>query len=596
MRKILEILLFITITNLFYSCTIQKSSISVPLCPTPKIECKTEKYKGIPRDTSIDVARLQGWHYRIEPVQMLNTSGDEWQVSFDNLTPYLTITDGNINRLMQGKMINFKKILPQKFVNPDEVNHLGFPAFSNKYRLLSVASNYLQNKQNEFKYVDGRILVPINEAIGVSRIYVFTISDKNISLNKELLSKTNILDWYSHPAIGWDGEVIFFASDRQGGYGGTDIWYVINKNDAISEPINCGENLNTACDEITPFVSFDGKYLYFSSNGGETVGGFDLFRCSIEYDSKNGKINIGKRENLRAPFNTQFNEIAPTCLVDCDSLLYYSSDQFRNSKSQDLGGYDIFVRYKEYIKQEVKKKELTEPALIVEKKETVEIETPRNWFYRLEGKVFEKNTQKPIQGAEVITRETMSNITNTVKTNQDGYYSIQMIKNEEYLVTAQYSTLFPENKKIFVGSNDTTSVLNQDFYLEDKYTLRINFPTDVFDNPYRFVLDSNGNETNVTWQEDLQALANNIITMKEKITKILLVGHTDDVGTIEYNQKLGERRVNFVINELVKRGVPTELLEGRSAGELEPLERKSDEKIENYRKRLRRVVLERVLK
>ncbi len=595
-RKITQILLLITITLFFYSCSFQKTVVKEPYCPVPQIECKPTKFTGVARDTSVDVARIQGWHYKIEPVQLVNSKGDEWNLAFDGETPYLTVSDGDKNRLMHSKLINFRRILPQKFINTDGLPHIGFPAFSKKVNLISTSTDYSPSRQNEFLYPDGRVLVPMEESIGISRIHLADIKGSNIQTKNQLIKDTKLKDWYSHPTIGFDGKIIFFASDRGGSIGGTDLWYVIEQNGQYSEPINCGANLNTQCEEITPFISSDGRFLYFASNGGETLGGFDLFRCQINYNSTTNQITFGVRENLRSPINTAYNELSPSCLYDCDSLFYYSSNQYYNSKLSDLGGYDIFVRYKVYIKEEVKKKEITEPILAIDKKETIQIETPKNWFYRMEGKVFEKNTNTPIAGAEVITRETSSDITNKATTNQDGYYTVQMIKNEEYLVTAQYNTLFPDNVKLFIGLNDTTNRIVQNFYLEEKYTLRVNFPTDVYDNPYRFVLDSNGNETNITWQEEIQSLANNIMLMRDKITKVVLVGHTDDVGTVEYNQKLGERRVNFVVAELVKRGVPSELLDGRSAGELEPLDRLGDEKIESYRKRLRRVVLERILK
>ena len=596
LRKIVQILISITITAIFYSCTFQKTNVIEPYCPEPKIECKPTKYTGIARDTSADVARIQGWHYKIEPVQLINSKGNEWNLVFNGDTPYLTVSDGNKNRLMHSKLINFRRILPQKFINPEDNSHIGFPAFSNNLNLVSTSADYSQVKQNEFLNPGDRILVPLEESIGISRIKFAEIKGTNIQTNKQIINAAKLKDWYSHPTIGFDGKIVFFASDRGGSLGGTDLWYVIEQNGQYSEPINCGANVNSQCEEITPFISTDGKYLYFASNGGETLGGYDIFRSQINFNASKNEVAFGVRDNLRAPINTVYNELSPTCLYDCDSLFYYSSNQYSNSKASDLGGYDIFVRYKVFIKEEIKKKEIAEPLLSVDKKETVQIETPKNWFYRMEGKVFEKSTNKPIAGADVITRETSSDITNNVKTNQDGYYTVQMIKNEEYLVTAQYSTLFPDNSKIFIGLNDTTNRIVQDFYLEEKYTLRVNFPTDVYDNPYRFVLDSNGNETNITWQEEIQSLANNIMLMRDKIIKVVLVGHTDDVGTVEYNQKLGERRVNFVISELIKKGVPRELLEGRSAGELEPLERAADEKMETYRKRLRRVVLERILK
>jgi outer membrane protein OmpA-like peptidoglycan-associated protein len=126
--------------------------------------------------------------------------------------------------------------------------------------------------------------------------------------------------------------------------------------------------------------------------------------------------------------------------------------------------------------------------------------------------------------------------------------------------------------------------------------MRINFPLDEYQNPYKYTLDSLGTETNRTWEEELHLLTTNILKSKAKIKKIILVGHTDDIASEEYNIQLGRRRVQFVISELIKLGVPQELLEGRSAGKNEPLTRLDNEDISIYRKRLRRVTLEKILK
>jgi outer membrane protein OmpA-like peptidoglycan-associated protein len=249
------------------------------------------------------------------------------------------------------------------------------------------------------------------------------------------------------------------------------------------------------------------------------------------------------------------------------------------------------------VKEDKLKTKVTEPNIVIENNEKTTLETPKtDWFYRLEGKVFEKKSKQPIENADITTIETTGNKKNKVNSDKNGKYSIPLIKNEEYLVTATYKNLFPQDAKILISADDTSKVIQHDFYLSEIYTLRVNFPTDVFDAPYRYVLDSNGLETNVMWDEVLNSLANNILTGKETLLKIVLIGHTDDVASEEYNLKLGERRVNFIIEQLIKRGVPKDILEGRSAGESELLERMPGESLDLYRKRCRRVVLEKVLK
>ncbi|MGB9911925.1 MAG: OmpA family protein, partial [Candidatus Kapaibacteriota bacterium] len=74
----------------------------------------------------------------------------------------------------------------------------------------------------------------------------------------------------------------------------------------------------------------------------------------------------------------------------------------------------------------------------------------------------------------------------------------------------------------------------------------------------------------------------------------VLVGHTDDVGTEEYNLRLGKNRVDFIIKQLVARGVSPEILEGQTAGKSQPLPRRADEDLTTYRKRLRRVEISKI--
>jgi hypothetical protein len=186
----------------------------------------------------------------------------------------------------------------------------------------------------------------------------------------------------------------------------------------------------------------------------------------------------------------------------------------------------------------------------------------------------------------------------SLKLNADslGNYSLRLDKDKGYEVSAQVKDLFFDSYKIRVEKEDSVTLVHRDLHVPVQFTLRVNFPTDKYDDPYKYVLDSAGVESNETWQEELDLLAHNLILSKDKLEKIILVGHTDDVADEQYNQKLGQNRVNFIINELVKRGVPSGLLEGRSAGEPEPLPKRKGEDLQMYRKRLRRVELLKELK
>ena len=139
-----------------------------------------------------------------------------------------------------------------------------------------------------------------NEA-GTSEIRVF---DKS-ALGKSIrIPEVTDSAWYSQPAFGMVNgkEVLFFASDREDGFGKEDIWY-IKLNPLDPKPINAGEKVNSPGSEITPFYRSDTQKLYFSSDWHHGFGGYDIF----ESDISNGII--GYPENLKQPFNTPANDL-----------------------------------------------------------------------------------------------------------------------------------------------------------------------------------------------------------------------------------------------------------------------------------------------
>ncbi len=98
--------------------------------------------------------------------------------------------------------------------------------------------------------------------------------------------------------------VLFFASNRAGGEGAMDIWYSpIAKDGSYGTPINCGKNINTNEDEITPWFSTKEQQLYFSSTYHKGMGGFDIFVAPVKKDTFLIASNIG------FPINSSFNDI-----------------------------------------------------------------------------------------------------------------------------------------------------------------------------------------------------------------------------------------------------------------------------------------------
>ena len=106
---------------------------------------------------------------------------------------------------------------------------------------------------------------------------------EELNSNINLLNSTNT---QPHIAIHNQQKVMYFVSDRKGGFGGMDIWLsIINKDGKYGIPINAGDKINSEFDEITPFFNSFEEVLYFSSNRENGVGEFDIYTA-------NGKLNL----------------------------------------------------------------------------------------------------------------------------------------------------------------------------------------------------------------------------------------------------------------------------------------------------------------
>ena len=104
-----------------------------------------------------------------------------------------------------------------------------------------------------------------------------------------------------HPSLSADGTLLYFASDRPGGFGGMDIYVVVYRNEKWTQPQNLGPTINSAGNDIFPFVNEEG-ILFFSSNGHKGMGGLDVFYAEKSSMFDEGTWNI--RRNLGTPFNT----------------------------------------------------------------------------------------------------------------------------------------------------------------------------------------------------------------------------------------------------------------------------------------------------
>lgn len=144
-----------------------------------------------------------------------------------------------------------------------------------------------------------------------------------------LSSKINTPNWETHACISADGNTLYFVSNiKEGGYGGRDIWKSVKlPNNEWSLPTNLGPEINTKDDEDAPFIHPDGVSLFFSSTGHKTMGGFDVFKSTL---NENGKWS--NPENLRHPINTPDDDIY--YVQSADGKRAYISSIRKDSKGE----------------------------------------------------------------------------------------------------------------------------------------------------------------------------------------------------------------------------------------------------------------------
>ncbi|MGI6320748.1 MAG: hypothetical protein ACOXZK_07290 [Bacteroidales bacterium] len=121
-----------------------------------------------------------------------------------------------------------------------------------------------------------------------------------------------------------DHEVLYFVSDRAGGYGGMDIWYSVYEGGKYYDPVNLGSNINTPGNEITPFYDFQKSTLYFSSDWHPGMGGYDIFF------SEGGLNQWGLVHNVGYPLNSPANDLYFS-VIEEDSLAGYFTSNRKGS-------------------------------------------------------------------------------------------------------------------------------------------------------------------------------------------------------------------------------------------------------------------------
>lgn len=397
---------------------------------------------------------------------------------------------------------------------------------------------------------DGRTLVFTScdgkNSLGSCDLYISKKVGEEWTVPENLGSSVNTSFWEAQPSLSNDGRILYFSSDRQGGYGRKDLWVSeLKENNTWTKAINLGNVINTASDEISPFIHANGHTLFFASDGHLGMGGLDLFMTE-------SKIGIySKPENLGFPVNTHEDQVA--LFVSADGLKgYYSSDVKPDIK---LFQFDIPKKLAEKFKRASFVKGIVQDASnkqnISAEIELIDLKT---------NKVVEKTISDAITGQYTAVLPNGSQYGLFI--NKKEYFFKSLTFNFSEKTEADGKTidiLLDPIKK------DVKTVLNNIFFDSGKAELR----------PESFIeLDK------------LQLLLTQNPSLQVEIS-----GHTDDVGKDAENQALSEKRALSVADYLIKKGVNTQNIKVKGYGKTKPLVPNTSEENRQINRRIEMSIL-----
>ncbi|GJM36240.1 MAG: hypothetical protein DHS20C18_52410 [Saprospiraceae bacterium] len=378
------------------------------------------------------------------------------------------------------------------------------------------------------------------EVLGPCDIWEATVDGEEITNIQSIEGFVNSEGWESQVSISCDGSTLFFASEREGGYGGTDIWMSERTSTGIwGEPENLGPKINTSEHEEAPYITNDGKTLYFSSTGHLGMGEQDIFVSWLDDRNQRWSVPI----NLGPPVNSPYRELG--FFLSADGRNGY----FSSNRPEGNGGMDIYqFRLNEklfsdpitFVEGYLKDSVLLTPIADV----TVSINGRPPVTTDKEGRFFICVGADEVLDLEVKTRgfKDYHNQFPIPEWNNRRFYEIDLMLQPTFSFLADVT---PKSVP------DTFTVERSKVKMEYRHTVFFDFDS----------ADLNPSELNT--------LVNFLEQVKEKnITRIEIIGYADDVGAEIYNFRLSEDRAKEIALFLVNNSLGVDQIYMEGKGEI----------------------------
>lgn len=331
----------------------------------------------------------------------------------------------------------------------------------------------------------------------------------------------NSVSWDSHPSLSHSEDTLYFASDRLGGFGLSDIYYSVKDvNDQWTRAMNAGPIINTRNSEVSPFYHHIYEVLYFSSNGQNlNFGEFDIYKSYYQ------NTNWGEPKNIGPLVNGPGSEFYFT--IDSKSEdLYYARSVENNMNNLDLYSFPLPME--------------AQPGA----------NTP------VFGSLTDEKTGKPFKGIVSII-----DLDNGIEVapkflRPDGSFQFDLINNNNYLLIIQGEEFFR---------------IEELFYLDGE--MQLDKTTSPISSKLKFEsieFEEGKAEMSTPMYNDLDKLADFMLDNPE--FKLHISGHTDSNGREDFNLKLSQERADIIKEYLVYFGnVPEERITSRGYGSSNPI-------------------------
>ncbi|MFC4721875.1 OmpA family protein [Geojedonia litorea] len=312
-----------------------------------------------------------------------------------------------------------------------------------------------------------------------------------------------------HPALSPDDKTLYFVSDREGGFGNTDIYgveIIDADNNEYGIPVNLGPTINTTGREMFPFVAKDSVF-YFSSDSNINLGFLDIFKSNILKDAE------AQTENLGAPFNSGYDDFG--FFVNSDTEIgYFSSNRPGGAGSDDL--YQ-FIGCSQMVR----------------------------------GVVRDSISKEPIAMATVKLINKNGKVIDTLSTNTKGEYSFKIKCATPYTILAEKPDFKNNHQDIISGDE------NGDQNMLDIELVPLIRDNQIVINPIFFDFDKWNIRTDAQYE-----LENIVDVMRAHPNMVIKIeSHTDSRGSDRYNMKLSDRRAKSTQEYLLSRGIAPERIE-----------------------------------